>query len=117
MGSEGHAAPEWTATVYLAELSCGRCAEPSLHELRYAGRILVASRCTNCGATLRRADPALWIEYLEDLLQRVRTKPRRMATRALRNPRRFFSELPKSMLTKPVHLAEEFRTLLPIGKV
>lgn len=108
--------PDWNNSVFEVRLACAQCGSTQRHELHYAGRLLVSSRCVACGEMLRRSDSELWIAYLKDLAQRAQTKPRRMITRIAHEPMRFLSELPFAVLAKPIRLAREIRTLLPLGR-
>lgn len=104
--------PGWSDSVYQVALSCSRCGDKELHELRYAGRVLASSTCMTCGHVVRHDEGDLRKAYLRDLSQRVRSKPVRMVRRALHHPVRFLAGLPGSIAAKPARLAEEVKPLL-----
>ncbi len=94
-----------------AELRCESCGEVADHELRYAGRLLESTRCTNCGHHIELTQRSLVPAYLRDLEQRVSTKPRRMLRRAARDPLGYARELPRAVLRQPAKFLREFREL------
>jgi hypothetical protein len=95
-----------------AHLTCSSCGESTEHELRYAGRLLHSTRCTACGHVVRHEQRDLYSAYLRDLEQRLVTKPRRLARRAVHEPGRFLTDLPRAILRQPAKLAGELWTLL-----
>jgi DNA-directed RNA polymerase subunit N (RpoN/RPB10) len=95
-----------------AHLTCSSCGQVAEHELRYAGRLLHSTRCTACGHVVRHDQRDLYSAYLRDLEQRLVTKPRRLARRAVHEPGRFVTDLPRAILRQPVKLAGELWTLL-----
>lgn len=95
-------------TVRHAELTCSRCGTDTVHEVVYAGRLLVQVTCTTCGRTFSRDVRA---EYLADLRQRLATKPKRMLRRLRKDPLRFAGSLPKTVPAKPLELLSEIRVV------
>jgi hypothetical protein len=97
--------------TYRAELMCSACGECSIHELDYAGRLLVSSRCTSCGHVMERD---VRHGYAGDLRQRVVSKPARMLRRFRRHPLSYTLALPGSIAAKPIRMLDELqRVLLP----
>ena len=92
--------------VTRAELACLRCGTTTEHELAYAGRLLVTSRCTRCGAVIERD---VRRRYADDLWSRVVTKPRRMVRRLRRHPLTFTASLPRTTAAKPLRVLDELR--------
>lgn len=90
-------------------LFCSHCGKETRHELAYAGRMLVKSTCTNCGFSIGRD---LRSRYVADLRQRLRSKPRRIMGRLLKDPLRFVGSLPKTVPTKPLEIISEVRLVL-----
>lgn len=101
-----------TEASHLVELDCARCGRTTLHEVTYAGRILVSSTCTECGATMRRGGTDLRSSYLHDLEHRLVTKPRRMLARAAGHPVDFLRALPGAIARQPGKLLTELRAIL-----
>ena len=95
--------------LFESTLRCQRCAAETRHEMRYAGRLLVSSRCTACGFEVNTADLH---RYMEDLIHRVVTKPRRMIRRLRRDPGTFIRTLPGATAAKPLKLAKELAAIL-----
>ncbi len=94
-----------------AALLCSSCQETTEHRFVYAGRILTHTECGSCGHIVHAQNQSeLQHEYLLDLRQRLRTKPRRLARRASKHPVRFLAALPKAILRQPRKLLGEFRT-------
>lgn len=95
-----------------AALQCSSCQETSEHRFVYAGRILTHTECGNCGHVVHAQNQSeLQHEYLLDLKQRLRTKPRRLLRRVAKHPARFLAALPKAVLRQPMKLIGEFRTV------
>ncbi|GAA4705520.1 hypothetical protein [Phytohabitans rumicis] len=97
--------------LHLTTLTCLRCTTETPHELRYAGRLLVASRCNACGHEMTTADPH---RYLLDLGHRAASKPRRMLRRLRRDPGAFLWTLPAAIAVKPVKLARELAIVVRV---
>jgi ribosomal protein S27AE len=93
----------------LADLHCPRCGTVTAHELAYAGRLLVRSRCTRCGRVLERD---VRRRYATDLVDRIATKPRRIARRLARHPVAFTAGLPRTTAVKPLRIVDELRLVL-----
>jgi hypothetical protein len=101
-----------SSEIQRAALLCSRCRETTDHRFVYAGRILTHTECENCGHVVHaRNQSDLEHEYVLDLKQRLRTKPRRLARRASKHPLKFLIALPKAILRQPVKLIGEFRTV------
>jgi hypothetical protein len=99
--------------VLRAPLLCSQCGTTTDHRLVYAGRLLTHIECENCGHVVHSENQAdLRHEYVLDLKQRLRTKPRRLARRAFQHPLKFLAALPKAIFRQPVKLINEFRTVL-----
>lgn len=98
--------------VQKATLLCGRCGQQGEHQLVYAGRILTHTQCGNCGHVVHPHNQTdLPQEYVADLKDRLRTKPRRLARRASKHPGKFLVTLPKALLRQPSKFIREFRTV------
>ena len=104
--------PRWADSTHHVDLVCRQCGQSELHELRYAGRLLASSTCLNCGAVIKHDESDLRRAYLKDLEGRLRTKPGRMAKRAVRHPAAFVTQLPYAILRKPARLLEEAKPVL-----
>ena len=95
-----------------ATMLCSGCHQMTTHRFIYAGRLLTHTECENCGHVVHSAYQGdLPHEYLDDLKQRLRTKPRRMARRAARHPVTFLAALPRAIIRQPLKLAREWRTV------
>ena len=92
-----------------SELSCVRCGVPTEHELAYAGRLLVTTRCTRCGRVIARD---VRRRYAADLVDRIRSKPRRIVRRLRRHPVTFTAGLPRTAAAKPLRVLDEVRLVL-----
>lgn len=102
----------WSDSTYHTVLSCKRCGRETVHELRYAGRILCSAGCSECGYTVYHEGNDLRRAYLFDLGRRVWTKPGRMARRVAHHPGQFLAGLPASVINKPGRLLQEIRPLV-----
>lgn len=98
-------------TMAHADLRCETCDEIVEHELHYAGRILESVRCCRCGTHMELAQSALLPAYVHDLEQRLASKPRRLAHRAVRDPIGFSRNLPRAVLRQPLKFLREFKAL------
>jgi hypothetical protein len=97
--------------AHLVVLGCDNCQGEHLHEVTYAGRVLAATVCGNCGHRLAKNLRVLRRAYLTDFEHRVLTKPLRMLRSAVEHPRVFARELPGAVLTKPVRIGAELLVL------
>lgn len=71
--------------VERAVLTCSSCGVEADHELRYTGRLLHSTRCTECGHVLRHDQREFYTAYLRDLEHRVASKPMRLMRAASRS--------------------------------
>lgn len=94
-----------------AELNCSHCKKEVLHELVYAGRLLVSTTCTVCYTRVEHESNDLWDHYLKDLPHRIATKPVRLWRSFLRAPSAMIWNLPKSTFGKPFKMIKEYRNL------
>lgn len=101
---------------YTGVLTCNNCGRESVHELQYAGRLLVCTVCTVCGYTARRHEADLWNAYMHDVEQRLASKPLRMWRRFRRHPVRYGRGLPTSVLAKPMRMYKELRLVASSGR-
>jgi hypothetical protein len=99
------------STAY-ADLSCEVCGRVTDHELRYAGRLLEATRCTVCGTQVEVTPRAMVPAYARDLEQRVTSKPGRMVRRFARDPVGYTMRLPWAIARQPVKLVREWWSLV-----
>lgn len=101
---------------YTGVLTCENCGREAIHELEYAGRILVRSTCTNCGHETQRREDDLWNRYIHDIEQRVVSKPLRMWKRFRHHPVEYGLGLPASVLAKPLRMYRELRLVIIGGR-
>jgi predicted Zn finger-like uncharacterized protein len=94
-----------------ADLQCEVCNRVTEHELHYAGRLLESVRCTSCGHRFEVTPRALVPAYLQDLEQRVVSKPRRMIRRTRQDPVGYLRGIPRAVLRQPGKLLGELRSL------
>ena len=94
--------------VHHAVLRCHRCGNDAPHEVRYAGRLFLGTRCERCRFQVDAADPH---RYFVDLRHRVTTKPVRMLRRLCDNPARFMLTLPGAAASKPFKLLHELASV------
>jgi len=98
--------------ILRAPLLCSVCGQTAEHRFVYAGRLLTHTECENCGHVVHPANQAdLPREYVLDLKQRLRTKPRRLARRAFKHPLKFLAALPRAIFRQPAKLISEYRTV------
>jgi hypothetical protein len=95
-----------------AQLRCTSCGLETEHTLRYAGRLLVSTECSNCGATWHHLEPDLRHAYLHDLESRLWSKPRRWVGRLRRHPVATLVALPGAVVSQPIKIAREIITVL-----
>lgn len=93
-------------------LRCSSCDLDTEHTLRYAGRLLVSTTCTNCGYTWHHIDPDLRYAYLHDLEMRIWTKPGRWLRQLQRHPVETLLTLPVALIRQPVKIAREIITVI-----
>ena len=92
-----------------AVLACHQCQRETVHEVHYAGRLLLGITCTTCRRAVGAADLN---RYLLDLGHRAATKPGRMLRRLRRDPAEFVRTLPRAAASKPLRLMHEVAELL-----
>jgi hypothetical protein len=95
-----------------AVLTCTACDETVEHELRYVGRLLQSATCENCGHVLEITPRNMVPAYLQDLEQRLVSKPRRLRDRARRDPVGFVRALPQAALRQPAKLVREVLSIV-----
>jgi enoyl-CoA hydratase/carnithine racemase len=101
-----------SSDVEHATLQCSGCGQATDHRLIYAGRILTHTECSRCGHVVHPQNQSdLPREYVQDLMQRLRTKPRRLARRVSTHPLKFMRALPRAILRQPIKLITEYRTV------
>ncbi|MGQ4507235.1 hypothetical protein ACUH9O_07890 [Dermabacteraceae bacterium P13103] len=92
------------APLHQSHLRCINCSLPSEHVVVYVGRIVSEVQCTNCGARTRLD---VREEYLPDLGERIKSKPKRVWRRLLASPLALMRSLPGHLLTKPLRMLRE----------
>ena len=97
--------------VLNAELNCAHCRKETVHELIYAGRLLVSTTCSVCNTRVEHESNDLWDNYLKDLPHRIATKPYRLWKRFWRTPKTLVWTLPKQTFSKPFKMFREYRNL------
>ncbi len=93
------------------ELMCSICGRATEQEIAYAGRLMVSARCLTCGNEIHVARESLPEEYKDDLLDRLRSKPHRLAHRLRKHPWRVLRSLPGAIVRQPYKLLTELRTI------
>lgn len=93
-----------------ADLDCASCGRRTEHELSYAGRLLEHTRCSECGHEVEH-HAHLPHDYVQDLRQRVLSKPSRLIRHALDDPIGFATHLPQQIAKQPVKFVREFWTV------
>lgn len=99
-------------TIEHATFTCSRCGETVEHELRYAGRLLESTHCSNCGYAVELEQRVLLPTYLRDLEQRVASKPVRLLRRAHTERGAFVRGLPRAIARQPFKIANEVWTII-----
>lgn len=94
-----------------AERFCLECREETMHVLRYANDLLKEGRCTKCGYVFRNRVKLLEV-YGERLMERVLTKPLRLAAEIKENPTETILGLPGRALRKPFKEVSKLADLL-----
>lgn len=97
--------------VERTELLCSVCGRETIQDITYAGRLMTHARCSYCGTVVHFGRPSLHDDYLQDLRQRLQSKPRRLLHRATKHPLRFLRSLPAAIVRQPAKLFGEFRTV------
>lgn len=93
------------------ELHCAHCASETLHELVYAGRLLVSSKCKKCGTQVKHESNDLRFQYIKDLENRIATKPLRLWRQFWRSPATLLKSLPRKTLQQPKKIWDEITRL------
>lgn len=101
-----------TPTHLRIYLQCQQCCAETVHDLSYAGRLLVDARCTACGRTMSLSSDALLRDYLGDLAHRVSTKPYRLAVKARSHPLNLLRQMPVATLRQPRKLLNEAKVVV-----
>lgn len=89
-----------------AILVCSSCGVEGEHELLYLSDHLRASRCCNCGATLRFSDH-FYADYAWDVAERTVRIPAQLVGDVFKSPKWVFV-WPVKALRKPFALLREF---------
>jgi len=97
--------------VERTELLCSVCGRETIQDVSYAGRLITHAWCTSCGTVVQFNRQSLFKEYINDLRQRLQSKPRRLLHRATKHPHRFLWSLPADIVRQPGKLLGEFKTV------
>jgi len=89
-----------------ASFVCASCLQECDHEVAYAGRLVAAFKCSNCGT---QVDIQVADDYLPDVGRRLASKPRRMMRRFRKHPLGYTLSLPRAVATKPLEVLAEVR--------
>lgn len=95
--------------IYRSILRCPGCGRCAVHELTYAGRMFVSSRCGSCGYAFECDVLPL---YFDDLVRRVASKPASMVRGFRQHPLSYLCGLPVLAITKPVGVLDELRRVI-----
>ena len=90
---------------------CLDCKEETLHVLHYTDGLLKEGRCTKCGRVFRNKIKLLEV-YGEKLMERVLTKPLRLAAEIKEKPAETILGLPGRAIRKPFKEAHRLADLL-----
>ncbi len=90
---------------------CLDCKEETVHILHYADDLLKEGRCTKCGRVFRNRIKLLEV-YGEKLMERVLTKPLRLAAEIKEKPAETILGLPGRAIRKPFKEAHRLADLL-----
>ncbi len=93
------------------ERFCLNCKEETIHVLHYADDLLKEGRCTKCGRVFRNRVRLLEV-YGEKLMERVLTKPLRLAAEIKEKPAETILGLPSRAIKKPFKEARRLADLL-----
>lgn len=93
------------------ELMCPVCRDETVHDVQYAGRLVLAVRCTVCGTQTRDPSPHVVTDYVADLGNRLATKPGRLWRRLRRHPVATVRESVVGLVRQPGKLAREARAV------
>ena len=94
------------------DLYCIHCEKETPHELIYIGDELEKTKCLECGMEISFDKKKMLIEYSEDLVKRILTKPKRISKEAFSNLSEFLKTIPLRVITKPKRIAHEIKNLL-----
>ena len=97
--------------VMYAELHCVHCGAEVLHELLYAGRLLVSTTCQLCHLRVKHNPGDLSLNYLIDLENRISTKPGRLWKRFWKSPIRLIWGMPAKVFQQPGKIWREIKSL------
>lgn len=95
-----------------ATLYCIHCEKETMHELTYIGDELEKTKCMECGMTISFDKKKMLLEYSEDMVKRILTKPKRVSKEAFSNLSEFLKAIPLRVITKPKRVAKEIKDLL-----
>ncbi len=99
-------------TKIKVSLYCIHCEKETLHELFYIGEELEKIKCLECGTEIAFDKKKMLLEYSEDLVKRIITKPKRISKEAFSNLSEFLKTIPIRVITKPKRIANEVKELL-----
>ena len=97
--------------VMFAELHCAQCGQETLHQLVYAGRLLVSTTCQKCSMQVKHDSGDLRLHYIKDLEHRIVTKPARLWRRFWRAPASLIWNMPGKVLHQPSKIWREIKVL------
>jgi hypothetical protein len=93
------------------DLFCDICNEDTAHVITYAGEKVIKAHCTNCGKEFHTSRDAALAAYTDDVIQRLRTKPKRIRAELARDPVRSVISMPARLITKLFRVEKEYQDI------
>jgi len=93
------------------DLFCEICNEDTVHVITYAGQKVIKAYCTNCNKEFHTSKDAALAAYTDDVIHRIRTKPKRIRAELKQDPVRSVISMPARLITKPFRIEKEYKDI------
>ena len=99
-------------TIMQSELMCLKCNKETVHEITYVGNKISNIECMECKEDIQIEDEAIIIQYLDDIAQRAKSKPKRIKQEIKKNLFKSILSLPIRAFKKVFSMGKDFKELI-----
>lgn len=93
------------------DLFCEICNEDTVHVITYAGQKVIKAYCTKCHKEFHTNKDVALAAYTDEVMQRIRTKPKRMKAELKSHPVKSVISMPARLITKFFRIEKEYNDI------
>lgn len=93
------------------ELFCEICNEDTVHVITYAGQKVIKTYCAKCHKEFHTNKEVALAAYTDDVIHRIRTKPRRVKAELKKDPVKSVISIPGRLITKFFRIEKEYNDI------